>query len=453
MGRSADVVVCGAGIAGVAVAHHLTAILGVPDVVLCDPRPPLTLTSDKSTECYRNLWPNASMVALMNRSIDLMEEFARASGNAFGLNRRGYLYATADPDRLEAMRAEAEAGATLGVGPLRVHGGAAADPPYLASPPSGWEGVPAGTDLITSPGLLHDLFPWLGPSAVGALHVRRAGWLSAQQLGAWLLDEGRRHGLTLQQRALTGVRLGSGRVTGVDLDDGSHLPCGALVIAAGPMLGEVAGLLGETLPVQSEVHLKVSFADVAGAMPRQAPMVIWSDPQALGWSQEERVLLESERRVDLLGELPRFCHGRPEGGPDSNWALALWEYHKRVQEPSWPLPDDPLFAEVVLRGMEAMLPAMASYRDRLPRSVVDGGYYTKTPENRPLAGPMETPGAFVAGALSGFGIMAACGLAEIAALHVTGGTLPDHAAGFSPQRYLDAGYLVEVAALEATGQL
>jgi glycine/D-amino acid oxidase-like deaminating enzyme len=47
-------VVCGAGIAGVSTAYFLTVGRGMSDVVLCDPLPPLTLTSDKSTECYRN---------------------------------------------------------------------------------------------------------------------------------------------------------------------------------------------------------------------------------------------------------------------------------------------------------------------------------------------------------------------------------------------------------------
>ena len=51
---SGEVVICGAGIAGVAAAYHLAVRRGVRDVVLVDERPPLTLTSDKSAECYRN---------------------------------------------------------------------------------------------------------------------------------------------------------------------------------------------------------------------------------------------------------------------------------------------------------------------------------------------------------------------------------------------------------------
>ena len=99
----AGVAVVGAGIAGVSAAYQLTVVHGIDDVVIIDPRPPLTLTSDKSTECYRNWWPNLPMVGLMNRSIDLVEQMSAESGDAFGLSRRGYLYATADQARLERM--------------------------------------------------------------------------------------------------------------------------------------------------------------------------------------------------------------------------------------------------------------------------------------------------------------------------------------------------------------
>src|SRR2546428_6436812 len=97
--RTAEVVICGAGIAGVAAAYHLAVRRGVSGVVLVDEGSPLSLTSDKSAACYRNWWPGPAdqMVALMNRSIDLLEQLARESGNVVRLNRRGYLFATADP--------------------------------------------------------------------------------------------------------------------------------------------------------------------------------------------------------------------------------------------------------------------------------------------------------------------------------------------------------------------
>src|SRR5215210_1222286 len=120
---TAEIVICGAGIAGVAAAYHLAVEQGMRDVVLVERGAPLALTSDKSTEAYRNWWPGPgdAMVAFMNRSIDLLEEIARATDNRIQLNRRGYVYATADPTRVALLRQAAEEAAALGAGPLRVH--------------------------------------------------------------------------------------------------------------------------------------------------------------------------------------------------------------------------------------------------------------------------------------------------------------------------------------------
>src|SRR5512145_3385112 len=109
----AEVVICGAGIGGVAAAYHLAVRRGVRDVVLVDEGSPLSVTSDKSMECYRNWWPGPGddMVALMNRSIDLLEDLARESGNVFRMNRRGYLFATADPARVPEFLRAAESAA------------------------------------------------------------------------------------------------------------------------------------------------------------------------------------------------------------------------------------------------------------------------------------------------------------------------------------------------------
>ena len=57
------------------------ALLSDPDILLIDEHPPLSFTSDRSTECYRNWWSDPKMLALMNHSIDLMEELADESGN------------------------------------------------------------------------------------------------------------------------------------------------------------------------------------------------------------------------------------------------------------------------------------------------------------------------------------------------------------------------------------
>jgi glycine/D-amino acid oxidase-like deaminating enzyme len=88
-----------------------------------------------------------------------------------------------------------------------------------------------------------------------------------------------------------------------------------------------------------------------------------------------------------------------------------------------------------------MIPGLATYVGRTPRPIIDGGYYTKTPENRPLIGPRPLRGLYADCAFGGYGIMAACGAAALLADHVTGSPLPHYASAFLMSRYDDPAYL------------
>ena len=456
MAETAEIVICGAGIAGVSAAYHLAVRQGLRGIVLLDQGDPLSLTSDKSTECYRNWWPGpgGAMTAFMNRSIDLLEELARESGDVFHLNRRGYLYLTADLRRAEAMRRDAQEISALGAGPLRVHTGGPGDPEYRPSPPEGFEGLPTGADLFLDPAALRRHFPYLSPQVAAGLHVRRAGWLSAQQLGAYLLQRARGCGVRLLRGRLAGVDTRGGQVHSLRLESGETLAAPLLVNAAGPLAPEVGRMLGLELPVYSELHQKLAFKDERGVVPRQAPLLIWDDPQRLEWSEEERAWLsEEEGGAALLGELPPGAHLRPEGGPGSPIVLMLWEYVVREMAPAWPPPLDPEFPEVVLRGLAPMFPGLRASFGRLGRPVLDGGYYTKTRENRPLVCPLPVEGAYLIGALSGFGVMAAPAAGELLAAYITGAPLPPYARALSLERYQDPAYLSLLEASPASGQL
>ena len=454
--RSTQVAICGAGIAGISAAYHLAVRRGVQEVLLFDERPPLSLTSDKSTECYRNWWPGPgdAMVRLMNRSIDLMEGLARETGNIFHLNRRGYLYLTGDPAQVPVMRQAAQAISHLGAGPLRIHLPGSDFPGYIPAALEGFEDQPEGADLILDRSLLSQHFPNLSEAVVAGLHVRRAGWFSAQQMGMYLLNQARLHGVRLIPQRVTGVDVRQGRVQAIRLQDGSRIQVESFVNAAGPLLQEVGGMVGEDLPIFSELHLKLAFKDHLGVLPRQAPLLIWNDPQKLPWSPEEHdFLAEDPENAWLLEQMPPGVHTRPEGGLDSPIALMLWEYRTQRMPPSWPIPLDPAYPDVVLRGLAKMLPGFQAYFNNPGRPLMDGGYYTRTQENRPLIGPMATHGAYVIGALSGFGLMSACAAGELLADHLTGAILPPYAPAFSLERYSDPRYLEMFSTVEDTGQL
>ena len=446
----ARVVICGAGIAGISTAFHLTR-LGITDVVVADPRAPLTLTSDKSTECYRNWWPNEPMIRLMRRSIELLDGYARESGNAFGLNRRGYLYLTANDATLQSMVTQARAASRAGAGPLRTH--TERTERYVAAGSEWFANAPEGADLFLDAGSLRRHFPFLSDRVVGGLHARTAGWLSAQQLGMWLLEQATAAGASLIRAEVVAVEHSGDRIAAVGFNDGSRIETTTFVNAAGPHLRRVGALVGLDLPVASEVHAKTAIRDHLGRFPREAPMVIWNDPQQLGWTSVEAQYLRDAGRRDLLDILPPGCHGRPEGGLESPWALGLWEYRTKVREPTWPIPTDPLYAEVVLRGLARIIPALESYSEALPETVVDAGYYTKTKENRPLAGQAGPEGSYVCGALSGFGIMAACAVGELVALGIAGARLPRWSRWFELRRYDDPKYVASLAEMPDSGQL
>jgi sarcosine oxidase, subunit beta len=451
MKRVQDVVICGAGIAGVATAHFLSKA-GLKSILLLDERSPLSLTSDRSTECYRNWWPDAEMLALMNRSIDLMEALADESGNAFRMNRRGYLYVTAEEKGIANLETASKQISSLGAGPLRVHSSSSLY--YQASAQEGFHSQPTGADLLVGNELIRKHFPYLTKRAVAALHVRRAGWLSAQQLGMYLLETARSRGVGFDSARVTGLDVVNGCVKGVRLSSGDRIDSPRFVNAGGPYLREVGRMLGTDLSVHTELHLKAAIKDSLGVVGRDAPLLIWTDPQRLPWEQDEgRALAEDEETRWLTEPFPAGVHTRPEGGTESQTILMLWEYQTKVMEPVWPPRMDEQYPEVALRGLASMLPRMREYFGRMPRPQLDGGYYTKTRENRPLVGPMGVEGAYLIGALSGYGIMSACGVGDLLAAHVTGRELPSYAQAFALARYEDSEYLKQLENWGHEGQL
>lgn len=145
---------------------------------------------------------------------------------------------------------------------------------------------------------------------------------------------------------------------------------------------------------------------------------------------------------------------RPEGlSPESRTLLLLWAYHAEPHPEALPVPLDSDFPEVALRGMARLVPALRPYLTKLPKVYMDGGYYTQTAENRPLIGPLSTPGAYIIAGLSGFGLMAACAAGELLAAHITAAPLPTYAPAFQLDRYANPDYAARLLAWGSTGQL
>jgi glycine/D-amino acid oxidase-like deaminating enzyme len=265
--------------------------------------------------------------------------------------------------------------------------------------------------------------------------------MNAVALGAWLLKRAAGAGATFTRDRVVGFDSRGGRVHGVRLASGATIATDRVVIAAGPALPDLARLLDIELPVFHELHAKVTLRDSRGIVARATPFLIWNDPIELPWTAAERDRHagdESARR--LLEPFPGGVHVRPVDGPHGDEVYLIWTYDVEPRRFVWPPRFDPQYAEVAIRGAAGMLPRMREYFGSGAAAVVDGGYYCKTRENRPLVGPLAVDGAYMLGALSGYGIMGSHAGGDLLAAHVTGARLPDYAEWFLPSRYDRPGY-------------
>ena len=456
MSKSVEVAVVGAGSIGIAVAYYLVKRHGLSRVALIEPGDPMALTSAQSGENYRNWWPHPVMTAFTDQAINLLEEIATESGNRIHMTRRGYVLATRKEDPAGLIEELHHGYGDAAGARIRVH--RTDDGSYQPAERADWEVAPDGVDVLLDRGMIRRNFPALSPDVAAILHIRRAGDLSGQQLGQFMLETLRGAGAIRIHRAhVRGVtRIADGFELALDKDGTSEtLKADRVVNAAGPFFGEVAAMLGEELPVTCVFQQKIAFEDRERAIPRGLPFTIDLDGQELPWNDEEReILAEDPATAKLLRPMPGGVHRRPEGGDKGTWLKLGWAYNSTPSDPAGPAPIDPNFPDVVLRAASRLTPALATYVGRLPRGARHyGGYYAMTPENWPLVGAMRTPGAFMAGALSGFGTMAATATGELCAAAVAGAPMPEYAGSLGLRRYDDQALMAELTKSGSKGVL
>ncbi|HEY5645736.1 MAG TPA: FAD-dependent oxidoreductase, partial [Pseudomonadales bacterium] len=361
-----DVAIIGAGSIGIAVAYYLATRHRLTSIALIDQQPPMTLTSARSGENYRNWWPHPTMTAFTDHSISLMEDLDRASGGRLNMTRGGYALVTrrAQPDELiEAL--------FRGYGDdrsrIRLHESAAGR--YRPPQHHPWRDAPDGVDVLLDRALIRRTFPGYAHDIASVVHVRRAGSLSGQQLGQYMLECLRRSGLRIHRTEVRGIEAGSPFILHLDSNHGrGQLRARRLVNAAGPLLANVGRLLGETLPVRCVYQQKIAFEDRERVIARELPFTIDLDPQTLDWSPDERTLLAAEPATrSLLETMPGGIHCRPDGPPGGTWVKLGWAYNQTPSDPQHSEPLDPHFPDMVLRGASRLHRGLAADLGRLPR--------------------------------------------------------------------------------------
>jgi len=440
-----EVVICGAGIAGISTAYYLATRYGITDVLIVDPHPPLSQTTSKSGENYRNWWPNNSMADFANRSIHLMEEIANQTENIIHMNRRGYLYVSTKPSKEHLLTIKQHAQAACKSWPLRWYPdrNRSVDRLYDPVPEDNYADQPLGVDILRGKDLIQEWYPHLDESIKTAIHVRSAGTISVHNLGNHMLQEAKSSGVNTLDGKVVDIKCTGQKAIHVFVEVMGKIHrvhCRSFVNAAGPFAGTVAKMLNIQLPIFSVFQQKVALQDFQRIIPRNSPFTIFMDHQHIPWPPQDQVLLANEPDyVWMLERLPGGIHIRPEGSGDSTWIKLGWAINRTVSSPEWMPKCTSGFPEVMLRGASRFVPELAAYADDLPQPVIQyGGYYTKTDDNLPLIGPMGIPGCYIVGALSGYGTMTACAAGELCASWVSESFLPNYAECFSPDRYNNA---------------
>ena len=410
------VVVIGAGIAGVSAAHYLLAADPCSDVLIVDRESPLSQTTARSGENFRGPWPDPGMAALAERSIVLMESL----GAPVGLQFSGYDFVS--------------------------EGGGAGS--FLPA------GAADGVRCWDDPAAIRARFPYLSASIACVTRIERAGAVDVHALGSALLRAARHAGAGLLCADVAAIEpTGSGYCLDCASSAGRlRLDCERLVLAAGPFNGRLAAQLDIKLPIANFLQRKIVVPDPLGAVPRGMPFTIFADPQHLGWSAADGAAIAADPEYAwLLEEFPPGLHVKPDGGGRIKLG---WAYNRTASEPVCDPPADDSFAEIVMRGASRFIPALRPYVEDMPVPVTNyAGYYTRTPENWPLIGPLGAEGVFTVAALSGFGTMVACGAGELLAAWMTGGERPAYARQFSPARYECPDQVSAMRSFAADGQL
>jgi sarcosine oxidase subunit beta len=336
--RTADAVVVGGGIVGVATAFWLSRA-GL-DTVLVEMRDGLsTLTTPNSIECFRAQFTEPPMAALAMASIEIFENFAEVvgiPGYDISLHHQGYLFVTDEPDMLGDLEAAVQTHHRLGV----------VDSEFLT-----------GDEVRAR-------FRYISPTAVGATFRQRDGWLSSHEATQGFA-KGSQACFLLRTRVTNILRDAQG-VSGVETERGS-IATRNVVNAAGPFAGVLGCLAGLDLPLEP-VRRQKAFIAPKPQIPQHAPLTI---------------------------DLVRDAYWRPETGG----AYIAWvDPDEPVSQPAEELPTDWDFPALALDKLIHLSPFWEEVVADLkkPEVQISAGQYVYTPDDQPLIGPLpELPGFYV----------------------------------------------------------
>jgi len=212
---------------GSAVATHLR--LGGAAVTVVERDPTYAAASSSlSASSIRQQFSQPVNIALSQYGIAFLRDAAAqlsvdGDAPALGLREPGYLY-LAGPGGADVLRAN-----------------------HAVQRAAGVQAALLDLDLLRA------RFPWLCTDglALGSLGLDGEGWFDGPALAAAFRRKARSLGASWVQGDAVALERDGPRVSAVRLRDGTRIPCGAVVNAAGPHARAVASMAGVVLPVEA----------------------------------------------------------------------------------------------------------------------------------------------------------------------------------------------------------
>tara|TARA_R110000868_G_scaffold145181_4_gene365270 strand:- start:51532 stop:52791 length:1260 start_codon:yes stop_codon:yes gene_type:complete len=414
------IAICGAGIAGIATAYYLLKNKSALHVVLIDKNQPLSFTTSKSGENFRDYWPQKCMMNFASHSIELMKELQQEFGaEAFEMKHSGYDFITFNQ----------------------------------ANPIFSSQSEQRSNSFIheeKNKSTIQKRYPHLSEQVEKIVTIKNAGSIDVYALGSLLLREAKKLGATFIQSEIQGIHQNKKEFE-IQLAD-ERIQVDKICIAAGPFINNIAAMLDMHFPTENIVQQKFIIADPKNIIPKEMPFTIYTDSQYLDWSEEEKTFFTSDEQYKwLLDEFPGGLHIKP-----TTEGIKLgWAFNTKVENPIWEPNNMEIFPQVVLKGASRFIPKLAAYENNIPTPIIRYcGYYTRTKENWPLIGSTKNQNVFVVGALAGYGTMSACAAGALCAQYINGeGVLPNYASYFHPLRYESIKMAEKIQELQLDGQL
>lgn len=386
-GRTAEIVIVGAGIMGLSIAFQL-ARRGGGRVVLLEKSTVAVGSTGASSACLRLRYSYAEVVRLAASGLDLYArwpEFTGLTHPRAAFAHTGVLWmlnedaATVESERVR-MAASGASVVALDAGEVRKR-----------FPALSLCGKPFSVDDED-----HECEPW-----PAYLYETDGGYCSDPTGAAQDLQEvAEREGVDVRTRTgVVAIRSEGGRIRGVDLSDGSTIDAPVVINAAGPWCNRVNAMAGVQLnwplrPTRAQIMLKVAAPDISAGLPMvgDASGGIYFRPENHG----RQILVGSIRAEDERELVP---------DPDS--------YNERI---------DADMKKKLLYELHHRIPSLP-YEGRITGTA--GLYTVNTEDVHPLIGPTPLEGFMVVNGFSGHGFKLGPAVGGMVARHLTGTALDD----------------------------